>query len=170
LSQQPVFVNAGPLIALGKLNRLGLLASLYPHVQIPSTVYREVVIEGAARSMTDALHVRLFVEHHGIQIVRGSDVELESYQPGVVLDPGEQELLAMARSISGALVLLDDETARTEARRLGLAVKGTLGVLVQAYRAGLLGQRETDFLLVEIAERPDIWISSELCNQIRQSL
>jgi predicted nucleic acid-binding protein len=40
----PVLCNSGPLMALGKLNRLDLLADLYGEVQIPHAVYDEVVI------------------------------------------------------------------------------------------------------------------------------
>ncbi|MFL6236240.1 MAG: DUF3368 domain-containing protein [Thermoanaerobaculia bacterium] len=60
--------------------------------------------------------------------------------------------------------------ARAEARRLGLQVKGTLGVLVEAFRAGLLSFEETELLLLEIAARPDIWISEQLCHQIIEQL
>jgi predicted nucleic acid-binding protein len=166
---QAVLVNAGPLIALAKLNRLGLL-TVFGSLCVPLTVYREVVVEGGARGMPDSLHVHLFVEHHEIQIVEGSDLVLESYHPRAVLDPGERELLAIARTLSDSLVLLDDETARAEARSLGLKVKGTLGVLVQAFRSGMIERSEADLLLLEVAERPDIWISAELCQQVRQSL
>ena len=44
-----VLCNAGPLMALGKLNRLDLLAGLYGEVQIPRAVYNEVVTQGLAR-------------------------------------------------------------------------------------------------------------------------
>ena len=63
---------------------------------------------------------------------------LSSYTPPVILDPGETEVLALARTLKDPLVLLDDEVARAEARRLKLRVRGTLGVLVHAYREGLL--------------------------------
>jgi len=53
--------------------------------------------------------------------------------PPVILDPGETELLALAQSLADPLVLLDDEVARTEARRLKLRLCGTLGILVRAY-------------------------------------
>lgn len=45
-----VLSDAGPLIALGKLNRLDLLACLFPEVEIPQAVYDEVVVEGLARA------------------------------------------------------------------------------------------------------------------------
>jgi predicted nucleic acid-binding protein len=47
-------------------------------------------------------------------------------------------VLALAQSLADPLVLLDDKVARAEAGRINLALCGTLGVLVRAYRAGLL--------------------------------
>jgi predicted nucleic acid-binding protein len=38
-----VISNAGPLIALGKLNRLELLADVYGQVEVTRAVYSEVV-------------------------------------------------------------------------------------------------------------------------------
>ena len=43
-----VLANASPLIALGKLNRLEVLADLYHNVQMTSIVYDEVVTQGLA--------------------------------------------------------------------------------------------------------------------------
>jgi predicted nucleic acid-binding protein len=67
-------------------------------------------------------------------------------------------------------VLLDDETARAEARRLKLRVRGTLGVLTQAYRSKILSFPDVELLLQEIAAGPDIWISARLCEQVLQTL
>ncbi len=44
-----VLSNAGPLIALGKLNRLELLAELYGQVQIPHAVHEEAVLQALRR-------------------------------------------------------------------------------------------------------------------------
>jgi uncharacterized protein len=49
------------------------------------------------------------------------------------LGPGEKSVLAFALSASPeALCVLDDAAARAEARRLGLAVTGTLGLVLRA--------------------------------------
>jgi predicted nucleic acid-binding protein len=167
---RPVLVNAGPLIALGKLNRLDLLVDLYKFVQIPRAVYREVVLDGIAQGQPDAFSVRLFLEIRGLPIVEASEEVLHSYSPRVILGAGETELLSLALDQEGVLVLLDDEEARAEARRLGLAPKGTLGLLVEAWRAGLLSFEETELLILEIAARPDIWISERLCRQVLEQL
>ena len=86
------------------------------------------------------------------------------------LGPGETEVLALAQTLPNPLILVDDEVARTEARRLGLSLRGTVGVLVQAYRHGHLSYAQIDLLLQEIALRPDIWISAKLCQQVQDSL
>ncbi len=135
-----VLSNAGPLIALGKLNRLQLLADLYHNVQMTTVV------------------------------VEVPSAVLDVYTPPVKLDPGEHELLSLAQTLAAPLVLLDDEMARTEARRLPLQVRGTLGVLVQAYRAQLLTFDHIELLIQEIAARPDIWISAKFCEHVLASL
>jgi|SRR6185436_4580882 len=153
-------------MALGKLNRLGFITDLYPELRVPQAVYREVVTEGLARAMPEALTVKLFLEQHGLPLVGVSKAALGLYSPPVVLGAGEREVLALGQSLPGIQVLLDDGEARKEARRLGLAVKGTVGLLAEAYRGQLLSISELRLLFAEIAARPDIWISAKLCEQV----
>jgi predicted nucleic acid-binding protein len=165
-----VVTNAGPLIALGKLNRLDLLVSLFREVQVPRAVYEEVVTEGLTRGAPDARAVRLFWRQQEWPIVDVPETTLAAYAPPVVLDPGEIEVLAFAQELTGALVFLDDEIARAEARRLDLRVRGTLGILVQGYRQNLLSLDQVELLIREIAARPDIWIAAKLCEKVLASL
>lgn len=165
-----VVTDAGPLIALGKLNRLDLLAGLYGEVQVPRAVYEEVVREGLARGTPDARAVQLFWQQQQWPIVDVPESVLAAYAPEVILDPGETEVLAFAQTLPNALVLLDDEVARAEARRLKLRARGTLGVLVQGHRQGLLSLAQVELLIHEIAVRPDIWIGAKLCEGVLASL
>lgn len=169
-SPRVVFCNAGPLIALAKLNRLSLLSQLYPDLVIPRTVYREAVSEGLALGVSDSFATRLFVARYPCLILDTSAEVLRAFEPLTGLDPGETELLALAGPAGADLVLMDDEKARGEARRLGFTVKGTLGVLVEAYRSDLLLFAEVELLLIAIASRPDIWISEKLCEQVLTEL
>ena len=162
-----VLSNAGPLIALSKLNRLTLLSELYGKVHVPRTVQGEVI---SAEGRPDALTARLFLQHYQWPILEASPDVLNAYQPPVVLDAGERELLALARTLQDPLLLLDDEVARSEARRLGFRLKGTLGILAQAYRSGLLPFGEVELLILEIAARPDIWIGEKLCHAVLEEL
>lgn len=54
------------------------------------------------------------------------------------LDPGEAEAIALACELRPAIVLLDETEGRLEARRLGLTVIGTVGVLAAARQTGQL--------------------------------
>lgn len=171
MSGRPVVLcDAGPLIILGKLNRLEVLSELYGEVRIPHAVYDEVVTCGLARRASDALTVRVFWQHQEWPVVDVPPDVLTAYTPSVILDPGERAVLALAQTIRSPLLLLDDEVARSEARRLNLRVRGTLGILAQAYREQMLTLVQTELLIREISARRDIWISAKLCEQILASL
>jgi predicted nucleic acid-binding protein len=171
LSAGPVILcNAGPLITLGKLNRLELLSELYGEVRIPHAVYDEVVTCGLAKGASDALTVRLFWQRQEWPVVDVPPSVLSAYTPSVILDPGERAVLALAQTMRYPLLLLDDEVARSEARLLKLRVRGTLGILAQAYREQMLTLAQTELLIREISVRRDIWISAKLCEQILASL
>jgi len=133
-------------------------------------VYDEVVTQGLVRGAPEALTVRLFWQRQQWPIASVPEDLLSAYAPPVVLDPGETEVLALAQSLVDPLVLLDDEVARAEARRLKLHLCGTLGILVRAYREGLLSFAQVELLMREIAARPDIWIAAKLCEQVLASL
>jgi predicted nucleic acid-binding protein len=123
-----------------------------------------------AKGASDALTVRLFWQRHDWPVVDVPTSLLSAYEPSVILDPGENALLALAKTMKNPLVLLDDEVARSEARRLNLRLHGTLGILTQAYRKQMLTLTQTELLLREISARTDIWINSKLCDQILISL
>lgn len=163
-----VLCNAGPLIALGKLGRLDLLASLFGKVTIPSAVFDEVVTQGLARNADDAKAVDIFWRRHGWPVHKVSPETLATYRPRVALDRGETEVLALALTLHDPLLLLDDEAARGEARRLELQTRGTLGILVLARRSEHLEASAFEALIHEIAKRPDIWISEKLCASVLQ--
>jgi predicted nucleic acid-binding protein len=54
----------------------------------------------------------------------------------VELGAGEREVIALGRESQDRLALLDDRLAREHARELGVAISGTLGVLIRAKQVG----------------------------------
>lgn len=86
------------------------------------------------------------------------------------MDMGEKQTLHLALRDKADLVLLDDLKAREEAQTRGLAVKGTLGVIVQAYRSGLLQLDEVEAIVEAMIARDDIWIAEGLCRQVMARL
>lgn len=121
-----VVSDAGPLIALGRLDLLSLLPALFAQVQVPRAVLNECM---ARPQNADAARIRLALDQQWLIPCDATPITMQG------LDLGERAAIARALEI-GAGLLADDRTARQHATTLGLAVIGTLGVLVLAKRAG----------------------------------
>jgi predicted nucleic acid-binding protein len=122
---QIVIADAGPLIALGRLDQLALLPALFVEVQVTETVLAECL---ARPDLVDAQRIAAALSSGWLK--RCQDV----LPPAAGrLDPGESSAIARALEI-GAGLLLDDRAAVVFARGLGLKVIGTLGILVLAKR------------------------------------
>ena len=78
------------------------------------------------------------------------------------LDFGEQQALALAKEIHADFVLLDDRVARRFAENEALKVKGTLGIVADAAKAGLLNFRAT----VETLRRSTMHLDAKLAQRI----
>jgi len=60
-----VITNAGPLMALAKLNLLHLLKDLYGRVHFARSVYDEVVVQGIRQGFEDAHVLQQFLHQEG---------------------------------------------------------------------------------------------------------
>jgi hypothetical protein len=164
---ETVVANAGPLMALAKLNLLHLLKQPYGQVQFPRSVYEEVVVEGIRRGFEDAHTLQRFLSQENWKPTEVRDVP--SDLASSYLDRGERESIALALAQNG-LLLIDEERGRAVARRLGVKVRGTLGTLIHAYRAGLITADQLRFYFGQIEERTDIWINPALCRCLLQEV
>ena len=81
------------------------------------------------------------------------------------IDAGEAEVIVLGQQRQADWVLIDNAHARRAAQQAGLSPKGTVGVLLAAFRQGCLSLRELELLLETIKERPELWISESLCDQ-----
>lgn len=158
-----VVSNAGPLIALAKLNLLHLLQELYGRVHFAQTVYDEAVIEGLRQGYSDAQTLRSFLAQQGWAPV--TIMEMTEEVAAAPLDEGERESIALALAYQATL-LIDEERGRAVARQQGVTVRGTLGILVQAYRAEHISADQLQLYFQQIVDRTDIWISPTLCDRV----
>lgn len=139
-------VNAGPLIALGKLGLIHLLGGLYDSVLVPTAVHEEVVTHGMVRGELDAYAVQRAILRGEIVVVTVAPEHLAATPGAPRLQVGEQHAIALARQTDADWVLLDDLLAREVAQELGMRVKGTLGVVVEAHRHSLLSTAEVELI------------------------
>lgn len=123
-------VDTSPLIFLAKLDRLDLLRRGADEVLAPPAVIEEVRQhpDDASRRIEEAVSTWLTVRP--VEDRRTLEVLV------VDLDLGEAEAIALAREADADRVVMDDHDGRRYVRRLGLAVVGTLGVLLAARLRG----------------------------------
>jgi len=156
-----VTANSTPLINLAKIGRFELLEALFGTLTIPPAVYNELVIRGHGRPGAEET-----AEASWITVQTPSETPLLQLL-AEILDRGEAEAIALAHELKAELVLLDELHGRRIAQSLGLRVRGTLGLLAEGYRRGLVKDIEADLRLL-VAE--GTWIAPALMEQILRSL
>lgn len=144
-----IISNSSPLIYLAKLHQLSLLKTLFKKVFIPEEVYEEVVLRGKQEKFFDALTVEQAYQEGWLnveKIVAGKEYLALASE----IDMGEVAAILLAKQRRAELVLLDDASARTIAQGLGLTVKGTIFVLLRAYKKKLFSKEEVKKLLARL--------------------
>jgi predicted nucleic acid-binding protein len=127
-----IVADAGPLIGLARIDQLVLLRSLFSAVIVPQLVFVECV---QAAGKPGAIAIRKAAEV-GWLTVRPSQAGVEVLRPAN-LGIGEVAAIALALELA-SMVLMDDKLARVFARRAGLTVIGTGGILLAAKATRLI--------------------------------
>lgn len=127
---KPVIINNSPLVALWELGHLALLRALYTKVLMPEEVAEEFLRKEPMARET-ALEEATWLEV--VQLAIPLD---DSDYPE--LERGEAAVLALAAERGARLVIFDDLDARQYAQRLHLTVTGTVGILLEAKKKGLI--------------------------------
>jgi predicted nucleic acid-binding protein len=120
-------VNASPLIVLDRIGQLDLFAQLGNTLVVPGGVLAEI---SRGPRPIDPGRLDSF-----------RTVTVDTIDPIVAawdLGRGESEVLTCAAAEHADVAILDDRSARRCAAAIGLATHGTLHVLLQAKKAGLL--------------------------------
>jgi uncharacterized protein len=125
-----VVSNSTPLIYLSKIGKLDLLKELFGEILIPKEVWTEVVVEkGKTLGRKDAYAVEHAIAQGWIKVLAADPFEMP-----IELDKGEEEALSLAKQLNLETVLIDEVSARSAARLLGLTPRGTIFVLLMALK------------------------------------
>jgi len=126
-----VISDTSPLRYLILIEQAELLPGLYTEVLVPETVVTEL-----SHAKSPAV-VRDWVQHRPdwLKVVLPPVSPHISSIPLADLDAGERDAILLALHLKADLVLMDERDGVEEARRLGLTVTGTLGVLRSCCRA-----------------------------------
>jgi predicted nucleic acid-binding protein len=156
----PVVVcDAGPLIHLDELKCLDLLNDARD-ILVPEVVWQEVL-----RHRASALRCRR-VQLTRVAVTPAPSPGLKAAIGSHALDPGEQAALCLMEQLPFAVLLTDDDAARTVADQMNFAVRGTIGVLLTAPARGRRSRRQLLNLLRKIPQHSTLWISRKFLDSI----
>ncbi len=123
-----MIADSGPLIVLYKTGLLYILKNLHQEVSIPEAVSQELISKPEGKRMLKEnpwIKPKQTKEGHAVDILK------------IFLDDGEAEAVTLARETK-AILLIDEQKGRKIAKELGIRVRGTLGLLVEAKKRGIV--------------------------------
>ena len=126
-----IVADAGPIIAFARIGRLSLLHQVVEQVTIPDAVYDELTQRGRERAGAMAVESEAWITRQAIED------EDEAATLSSRLGAGEREAIVLADA-EQAVFLSDDRDARQEAARRGIDTVGSLWILAEAKRRGLI--------------------------------
>lgn len=133
-----VIADAGPLIALARIEALYLLRDLFGRICITTTVRNELL--PAAATFTDSDLLAQALNEDWIDVVDVAPVSYKPLNPGV--DAGEASSIQVAKQWQdtghAVLMVMDDRAGRLEAKSRGLTLIGSAAVIGLAKTQGLI--------------------------------
>ena len=123
-----IISDTGPLVVLFKTDLLFLLREIYQDVLVPEAVKKELTRKSEGNI--------LFEKNPWIKVKKATDNESIQIL-SVILDGGEAEAIALALE-HGSMILIDERKGRNYAKKLNLLVRGTLGLLLEAKKKGIV--------------------------------
>lgn len=144
-----VVSDASPVLALSRLGQLSLLPGVYGEILVPATVAAEIRRGFAFDGSDTQLDSLPWLE------VREDPPPYPKFNARV--DDGEAAAIRLAIVEAAGLLLVDDRAGYAEAKLYGVTPVGTLGVLLEAKRQGLIQSVRpfTDRLLAD----EDFWLA-----------
>ena len=155
-----VVSDTTPLITLMKAGRLGILHSLFGEVRIPEAVFSEATGNETFKNEADIIRNSEY-----IKVVKVRDQrQVEFLQRATGLDIGESEAIIYADKIKADLLLMDEAAGRKVAQNMSLPITGSIGILIKAYKSGIITADEADDALGWI-KKANRHISESLINK-----
>jgi len=153
------FINASPLMYLGKLGLFVHLPKLYEPIITCSRVKEELLEDLSAPE-----HAAIDIAFSSwLSIKEPEDVAFINKLLELNIHPGETGVLALAReSQDDNVLIIDDLAAREISRALGLKVIGTLGILLELVKNGIVSSEEAKGSLKYLVEKTTFRISTKL--------
>lgn len=157
--------DSGPLIHLRETKSRTLL-ELFGAVHLPGAVWGETVgkhrveatqlqeLGNVRRHTTDLSAAHAYVTAHGYH----------------GLQDGETECLFLCRQLGLTLLLTDDLAVRDAAKGLEVTPVGSLGIVIRAYRVGLVSLQEAEQVLLDLYATSTLFVTRAVVDRAIEEL
>ncbi len=125
-----IISDTSPLVCLLHLEKINLLKNLFEDVIIPPAVFEELV---NAKIVDEA-----FLQSYTFIQIKSPSNKKEVEELLVVLDKGESEAIVLSKELKADLLPIDEAPGREIAKKIGIPIKGVLGILLQAKQSNLI--------------------------------
>ena len=150
-----VVTDAGPIIHLAEIDCVHLLA-VFGTLHIPAVVWQEILRHVRVRELD--FPEKLLVRHHTFdpqkvqQWIAAHKLEH--------LHAGEQACFLLCHSVRISTLLTDDLAVRDSAKQHAITPVGSLGVLIRAYRKGLLDLPQTEHKMLALQNTSSLFVTN----------
>lgn len=141
-----VIADAGPLIALSRIDKLNLLKQLFQQITITDTIRDEILENNHCKGKIEVIKA---IDEGWINI---QHINIKDWKPiNTGVDAGEASAIYLARqAIDSTLLIIDDQAGRAEARYQKITIMGTAAVIGMAKMQGyILSAKELLYALRE---------------------
>lgn len=160
-----VISDATPIISLMKAGQLELLKKLFGVVCIPKAVYRELTENEAFPEEIKTVRECKFL--------RVEETKNEKFviilRDFTGLDIGESEAIILADEKQADVLLMDEHKGRQIAKKMGITITGTIGILTQAFEEGMLTEHDIEECIERLKEN-GIRISEKLYRRLLEQI
>jgi predicted nucleic acid-binding protein len=146
MPEKVIITDTSCLIVMSKINAMYLLQQLYQQIIVTEEIAKEY-----GETLPDWIEIKA--------------VQNKKYQAllEATLDRGEASAIALAMDFDDYLLIIDDLKGRKEAKRLGMKITGTLGVLYSAKQKGFITKIKP---YIEKLQECDFRISPTIINEL----
>lgn len=134
-------------------------------VYIPEAVYRELTENETFSEEVKIIQACEFIYVEEVDNEKSVTI-LRNFTG---LDAGESEAIILADEKNSDVLLMDEHKGRQVAKKMGITITGTIGILIQSFDEGMLMKEDVE-RCIEWLKESGIRISEKLYQKLREHM
>ena len=151
--------NTGPIIHLTEINLIRIL-TIFQNITIPEEVKKELIKNNVP------IPKKIKITQLRPESKDKTKILTNEYN----LDLGEAEAISLALQEKSDYFLTDDLGARQIAKEYNIETHGTIGIILRAFKKGLISREITIEKIKELKTNSSLFITQDLISEVVESV